>query len=200
VLIQEIFGVNQHVRAVAEQFALAGYVVLAPDLYWRKRPHIELGYNADTMKEGFGYAMEITIPTMTDDLEASVSALRALPQTTGKVTSIGYCMGGTLSYLLAARNVVDASVCYYGGSIPSMLGDAAKVGGPVLMHFAGQDDYVSPEALATVKQAFARKPLVQIHEYPGAHHGFNCWARPSYSQPVAALALGRTMEFLAAQK
>jgi carboxymethylenebutenolidase len=200
VLIQEIFGVNQHIRAVAEQYALAGYVVLAPDLYWRVRPHIELGYNADTMKEGFGHAMTIGIPTQTDDLEASVSALRALPETTGKVTSIGYCMGGTLSYLLATRNVVDASVCYYGGSIHTLLDDAVKASGPILMHFAGEDDYVSAESLASVRQAFARKPLAQIHEYPGAHHGFNCWARPSHSQSTAALALGRTLEFLAAQK
>jgi carboxymethylenebutenolidase len=197
VLIQEIFGVNHHIRGVADQYALDGYVVLAPDLYWRARPHIELGYTAETMGEGFGYLTQIGFPALVGDTVAAAKALRARPEVTGKIASIGFCAGGTLSYLAAAEGAVDAMV-YYGGGTQNLLDKASKVTVPALFHFGGEDSHIPAEAAAAVQKAFEGHPNASFHVHPGAQHGFNCWARGSYNQKSAAIARSQTLAFLAA--
>jgi carboxymethylenebutenolidase len=198
VLIQEIFGVNPHIRSVADQYALDGYVVLAPDLFWRVRPHIEIGYNAETMKEGFGYVQQIGFPTMVGDLVTTAKALRARPEVKGKIASIGFCAGGTLSFLAAAEGAVDAMVSYYGGGTQNFLDRAGQVTVPSLFHFGGADTHISPENVASVEKAFEGRTSAEFHVHPGAEHGFNCWARGSYNQKTAAHARGQTLQFLAA--
>lgn len=196
-LIQEIFGINDHIRAVAQQYALDGYVVLAPDLFHRRRPHVELGYDEAGMTEGFGHMQAIGMQTMADDLEKALATLRARPEVLGPVASIGYCMGGALSYLLGTRNCVDGAVCYYGGGIQDMLDAAVNVKGPMLLHYAQNDPYIPIEAVEKVSRALDHSGA-DLHVYPDVTHGFNCWARGSYNQQAAALAHGRTLEFLAA--
>ncbi|MEN3366160.1 MAG: carboxymethylenebutenolidase [Burkholderiales bacterium] len=197
VLIQEIFGVNSHIRAVADQYALDGYVVLAPDMFWRQEPGLDIGYTPADMQKGISLMQKLDAAQAVKDLTSTVNTLRALPECTGKVASIGYCMGGRLSFLSAANAGVDAAVCYYPGGIEGQLSQAGKVKCPVMFHFAGNDGHISPEAVAAVKSTFEGKKDVVVEVYPGVDHGFNCWARGAYNQKAAALAHGRSLSFIA---
>jgi len=198
VLWQEIFGVNAHIRAVAEQYALAGYVVLAPDLFWRSQRRLELGYAPEDMTAGRGHAMQLKPETLQADVQAAAATLRALPATTGtRCGSVGYCLGGRMAYLSAAWAGVDAAVAYYGGGIHDQLALAGQVTGRVQFHYAEHDDHIPLDAVERVRQAIGDRGEVFV--YPGARHGFNCWVRGSYHPPSAALALGRSLSFLAEQ-
>ena len=197
VLIQEIFGVNAHMRGVADQYASDGYTVLAPDVFWRVQPMVDLGYGAQDRDQGIGYMQKMDFVAAVKDLAAAVDTLRGLRECGGKVASIGYCMGGLLSYLCAANAGVDAAVCYYAGGVHNKLGEAAKIDCPILFHFGGNDAHISAAAVESVRQAFAGRDNARIDVYPGAEHGFNCWDRPAYNQQSAALARGRSLSFLA---
>jgi carboxymethylenebutenolidase len=197
VLLQEIFGVNEHIRAVAEQYALDGFVVLAPDLFWRRAPRVELGYTPQDITEGralmTAYAAEQSIADVGDAVRVLRSRAELAPS---RVGAVGYCMGGRMAWFAAATAGVDAAVAYYGGGIHNHLGRAASIRCPMLFHYAGQDDNIPPEAVEAVRAALpASRSEVQV--YPGSHHGFNCWARGSYHPASAALAHGRTLAFLA---
>jgi carboxymethylenebutenolidase len=197
VLFQEIFGVNAHIRAVAEQYALDGFVVLAPDVFWRQAPRVELGYEGDDRQRAFGLMQGYGSADALADIGAAVQALRARPETAGaRLGAFGYCMGGRLAYLAAASAGVDAAVAFYGGGIHGQLDLAAAVACPIQFHYAERDDHIPPGAVESVRRAFAGKPA-EVHVYPGAQHGFNCWARASYHAPSAALAHGRALAFLA---
>jgi carboxymethylenebutenolidase len=197
VLFQEIFGVNAHIRAVAEQYALAGFVVLAPDVFWRQQRRVELGYEGEDMQRALAFTKGVDREAQLRDIGSSVAALRERPEVgSHKIGAIGYCMGGRLAYLAAATTNIDAAVPYYGGGIHDNLERAASVRCPVQFHYAGVDNNIPPEAVEKVRAAMAGKPA-EFHVYPGAHHGFNCWARASYHAPSAALAHGRALQFLA---
>jgi carboxymethylenebutenolidase len=197
VLIQEIFGVNAHIRAVADQYAMDGYVVLAPDVFWRQEPGLDIGYSPEDMQKGMGLLQNMDFAKTVQDLASTVKALRALPECSGKVASIGYCMGGTLSYLCAANAGVDAAVCYYPGGVDKQLGQADKIKCPIMFHFAEKDRLISMDAVAAVKSAFAGRNDATVHVHPDVDHGFNCWARPAYQQKTAAYAHGLSLSFLA---
>ncbi len=198
-LLQEIFGVNAHIRGVAEQYALAGFVVLAPDIFWRQAPRVELGYAGDDRQRGIALATALQPAALVADLQAASAALRARPEAGhGKVGAIGYCLGGRLAYLAAAHAGVDAAVAYYGGGIHDNLHLADKIGCAMQFHYAGQDDHISPAAVQKVSDAFAGRDAA-VHVYPGSTHGFNCWARASYHASSAALAHGRSLAFLSAR-
>ena len=197
VLFQEIFGVNEHIRALAEQYALDGFVVLAPDVFWRDMPRVELGYEGDDRQRGIQLMSALQPDQVVSDLQAAVAALRARPETKGRRSgAIGYCLGGRLAYQAAALAGVDAAVAYYGGGIHKQLDLVPRIAGPMQLHYAGHDDNIPPDAVAAVRAAFAGKPA-EVFVYPSASHGFNCWARASYHAPSAALAHGRSLAFLA---
>ena len=196
-LFQEIFGVNRHIRAVAEQYAQDGFVVLAPDLFWRQAPRVELGYAGDDWKRAFALMQGYPVADALADIAASAAALRARPEVGGaKVGAIGYCMGGRMAYLAAATAGIDAAAPFYGGGIHQQLERVASISCPMQFHYAGHDDHIPPEAVESVRQAFAGK-AAEVHVYPGSMHGFNCWERASYHAPSAALAHGRALQFLA---
>ena len=198
-MLQEIFGVNEHMRAVAEQYALDGFVVLAPDLFWRQAPRVELGYAGDDMTKARALMQAYTAEQAIEDLGLAARVLRARPEVGGaKVGAIGYCMGGRMAWFAAATAGVDAAVPFYGGGIHAHLDRAAQVRCPVQFHYAGHDDHIPPAAVASVRDAVAPMGArAEVHVYPEAHHGFNCWARGSYHAPSAALAHGRALAFLA---
>jgi len=199
VLFQEIFGVNEHIRAVADQYALDGFVVLAPDIFWRSQRRVELGYEGADRQRGIQLAGGMKGAEVGLDMRAAVTALRARPEVNGgKVGAIGYCMGGRLAFLAAATAGVDAAVPYYGGGIHDQLDKAAGIKCPVLFHYAEHDDHIPMSAVDKVRTAMHGKPC-EVHVYPGAMHGFNCWARASYHAPSAALAHGRSLQFLGEQ-
>ncbi|MCW5661868.1 MAG: dienelactone hydrolase family protein [Burkholderiaceae bacterium] len=197
VLFQEIFGVNDHIRTVAEQYALDGFVVLAPDIFWRSERRVDLGYEGADRQRGIQLAGQLKGAELGLDMVATVTALRSrLEVNGGQVGAIGYCMGGRLAFLAAATAGVDAAVAYYGGGIHDQLDKAAGIKCPVQFHYAERDDHIPMSAVDKVRSAMQGKPA-DVHVYPGAMHGFNCWARGSYHAPSAALAHGRSLQFLA---
>lgn len=196
VLFQEIFGVNAHIRAVAEQYALDGFVVLAPDVFWRQQPRVELGYDGDDRQQAMALMKAyVGGAELLPDIAAAVKTLQARPEVDGKTGAFGYCLGGRLAYLAAATTPLDAAVAFYGGGIQGQLDRAAAIQAPMQFHYAEHDDNIPLSAVESVKQAMAGK--AEVFVYPGAHHGFNCWARASYHVPSAALAHGRTLAFFA---
>lgn len=203
-LLQEIFGVNAHIRAVAEQYAQSGFVVIAPDLFRRQATRVELGYvgedreRALTLMRGLGREQAVA------DMDVALAALRAMPECTGRIGALGYCMGGRLAFAAAALCGVDAAVCYYGGGIaaqPDLVALAGRITVPVQFHHAGHDPSIPPDAVAAVRTAMATAPAAaqtEFHDYPDAQHGFNCWARAAHDPASAVLAQGRSLVFLAA--
>jgi carboxymethylenebutenolidase len=197
VLIQEIFGVNQHIRNVADQYAADGYVVIAPDLFWRHGARIELGYDEAGWKRAVELMQATDFATSQQDIAATVKVLRGLDAVGGaKVASVGYCLGGRLSYHTAANGLVDAAVAYYGGGIQNALERAPEIKVPLLMHFGAADSHIPQEAVKSIAETFDSNEQVEIHVYEGAEHGFNCNHRESYQQRASAQAHGHTLVFL----
>jgi carboxymethylenebutenolidase len=196
VLWQEIFGVNAHIRAVAGQYALDGFVVLAPDAFWRQAPRVELGYAGDDMLRARALMQGYGAPDALADIAAATATLRGRPECSGRIGSFGFCMGGRLAYLNAATQALDGAVAYYGGGIQGQLERAATLSCPVLFHYAEKDDHIPMDAVEAVRAATAAQGG-EVQVYPGALHGFNCWSRGSYHAPSAALAHGRSLAFLA---
>jgi carboxymethylenebutenolidase len=198
-LLQEIFGVNEHIRGVAEQYASDGFVVMAPDVFWQQQRRVELGYVGAQRERGIELATKADPAGLLRDLLDSLATLRSRPEVAGhKIGVFGYCMGGRLAYLTAAHSDVDAAVAFYGGGIQTQLDLAQKIRCPTLFHYGEIDANIPLEAVERVRAAMAGTPC-EVHVYPGAHHGFNCWARDSYDPASAALARGRTLEFFATQ-
>jgi len=197
IVIQEIWGVNQHIRDVADQFAMDGFTVFAPDIFWRMQPRVDLDYNEHDTPKAFDYMKALDRPNAARDLVATANALRAHPAVNGKIASLGFCLGGALSFVTAAEGAVDAAVCYYGGGIHTMLDRVPAIKVPMLLHYAALDAHIPMTAVESVQAAFAGRDEVRVDVYAGVDHGFNCWGRPMYNQKAAALARGRSLAFLA---
>jgi carboxymethylenebutenolidase len=188
VVIQEIYGVNHHIRGVADFFASQGYLAIAPALFDRAEKGVDLGYDGAGRQAGMAIMGKLDNEKMALDVAAAVSVAKE----GGKVAVVGYCLGGSLAYLAACRlRDVAAAVGYYGGRILDYQDDAPKV--PTILHFGEKDAHIP---VARVKEFAASHPDLPVYLYP-ADHGFNCDERASYDAPSAALARTRTLEFLA---
>lgn len=188
VVLQEIFGVNAHIRRVADGFAAQGYLVIAPALFDRAKPGVELGYTPEDMPAGVALVGEVGHDKTMLDVAAAVKAATE----GGKVGVVGYCWGGSLAYAAACSiDGVTAAVGYYGGTIAKSLASKPKV--PVILHFGEKDAHIPVSDVAAIKSAL---PQVPVYTYD-AGHGFNCDARGSYDKPSAAVALDRTLAFFA---
>lgn len=194
-LLQEIFGVNPHIRAVADLWAEEGYTVVAPDLFWRLEPGIELGYDEESFGKAFGYYQRFDVDHAIADMQATVAAMRSHPAVAGGIGALGFCLGGKLAYLAAAECGVDAAVSYYGVGIETDLARAAKITCPIAFHFAGEDKFVPPAAVDAVAAAFAGRSGAKVFRYPGVDHGFNA-PRHAYHRASAQLAHSRSLETL----
>jgi carboxymethylenebutenolidase len=196
VAIQEIFGVNAVMRAMADTLATSGFFALVPDLFWRLEPGIELSDKTDAeWQRAFDLMNRFDAALGVKDIQTTIAQLRTVAGCTGKVGAVGYCLGGLLAYLTAARTDSDACVGYYGVNIQTMLGEAAAIKKPLMLHIAGKDEFVPPEAQKQIVNGLASFPLVTIHTYPEMNHAF---ARPGgkhYDQANAGLANGRTATF-----
>jgi carboxymethylenebutenolidase len=184
VVVQEIFGVTRHIRAVADQYAAAGYLAIAPALFDRIERGVDVPYT--DMAKGFAYMQATKIEQVMLDVQAAVDRVRAA----GKVGVVGYCWGGMLAYLCAARLNIDAAVAYYGGGISRHTEEKPRV--PVMFHFGEKDAHIPLSAVDQIKTAY---PQGIYHLYP-ADHGFNCTDRASFEPASAQLALQRSLEFL----
>ena len=195
VLIQEIFGVNSHIREVADLYAIAGFMVLAPDVFWRQEPGVQLGYGPDDMKQGMALAGKLNADQAVADLSAACDKLRSLPGFGGKLGTVGYCMGGKFAYLMATRDRVDAAVSYYGGGIDQYLDDAKNLHCPIMMHFGAKDAHIPITTVEKIEAALKPHGHVEVFVYKDADHGFNCDQRPSYHRQSAMLAFARSYAF-----
>ncbi len=195
-LLQEIFGVNSYVRSIADQFAEEGYTVVAPDLFWRLEPGVELGHGEADMKTAFDLLGRFDVVKAVEDIAATAAALRAMRECSGKIGALGFCLGGKLAYLAAARAGVDAAVSYYGVGIETALDEAARIRCPMVLHFAGADRFVPPAAVERIRAAFAGRNDVAIYEYPGVDHAFANSERPAFDKPSTRIAHGRTLALL----
>jgi carboxymethylenebutenolidase len=195
-LIQEIFGVNSHIKEVADLYAAAGYVVLAPDVFWRVEPGVQLGYTPEDVQKGAALAGKCKPEEIVQDLHKAAETLKAQPQFGGKLGAVGYCMGGTYAYLLATGDVVDVAVGYYGGNIDKYLDAAKNLHCPIMLHFGEKDTHISQSKVDTIAAALKGKGHVEIFVYKNADHGFNCDQRKSYDRQSAMLAFGRSMVLL----
>lgn len=183
-VIQEIFGVNPHVRSVCDGYARDGYVAVAPALFDRVERGVELGYGPTDLQKGVGYVGQLKPGNTLRDLQAAADALA----TAGKVGVVGYCYGGLLTWIAAAK--LDRIACassYYGGGVPSQAGLVPRV--PTILHFGERDTYIPMSDVAKLREAH---PELPVHVYP-ADHGFNCDARQSYDEASAKLARERTL-------
>ena len=186
-VIQEIFGVNSHIRQVTDGFAAEGYTAIAPSLFDRVRRGIELGYTPADRQEGAGYRAQLTPENTLRDLAAALAVVRH----SGRAGSVGYCFGGALSYLAACQLPVACAVVYY-GKLASYLEQKPKC--PVMYHFGSEDPSIPLADVARIQAAYPQAP---VYTYEGAGHGFNCEQRDSYNPQAAALARARTLEFFA---
>jgi carboxymethylenebutenolidase len=196
VVAQEIFGINENVRFVCEEYAKHGFVTLAPDLFWRIEPNLDLDYSEAGWKRAFELFQAFDIDQGVKDIAATIKALRARAECTGKVACIGYCLGGKLAYLTAARTDVDASVGYYGVGLDGVLGEKGNIKRPLMLHIAELDQFVPPAAQAKVKEGLKDVPGVEIHSYPNVDHAFARHQGDHYDEAAAKLANSRTLEFL----
>jgi len=196
VVIQEIFGINGAMRAAADALAADGFFALVPDLFWRLEPGVELTDKTDAeWQRAFDLMRRFDAKAGVGDIQTTINHLRALPGCNGKVGAVGYCLGGLLAYLTAARTDSDVSVGYYGVNIQTMLDEAKTIKKPLMLHIAAKDEYTPPEAQEKIVAGLAANPLVSVYRYPEMNHAF---ARPGgkhYDQANADLANSRSATF-----
>ena len=195
-LLQEIFGVNETMRAQADQLPGKGHAVVVPDLFWRLEPGVELDYSPEGWQRAFELYRRFDENMAVEDITATLEALRRHPACVGKVGAIGYCLGGKLAFLTGCRTDVDGSVCYYGVGIEKNVDEIGNIKGPMVLHFAELDKFAPPEAVARIKAAAAGRPGIEIHEYPGVDHAFARVGGDHYDEGAATLANSRSLAFL----
>lgn len=197
IVIPEIFGVNPGIRQKCAKWAQKGYLAVAPDLFWRFAPGVELDPDVpEQLQEAFGYFQRYDPADGVKDIEAAIHWIRR-EAGIARVGCAGYCLGGRLAYMAAARTDIDASVGYYGVMIDTMLGESHAIANPLMLHIAGDDQFVSPEAQAAVHAGLDGHPRVTLHDYPGMPHGFAAEMGDRRHEAEAQLADSRTEAFFA---
>lgn len=195
VVIQEVFGVNAGIRDKADSLAKEGYLAIAPDLFWRLEPGIEL--DPDTqLQQALDLFSRFDQQKGIEDIEATIRTARALVNG-GKVGAVGYCLGGRLAYMTAARTDIDASVGYYAVGIDGLLGESHAIARPLMLHIAGNDGFVPPEVQKKMHEGLDGHPRVTLWDYPGLDHGFATQFGKRRVDDAARLADSRTSAFFA---
>ncbi len=197
IVIQEIFGVNADLRHKCEELAVKGFLAFAPDLFWRLESGVDLTDQSEQeWKKAMDLLQRFDIDKGVDDLRATLHTARGHAHCTGKVGAIGYCLGGRLAYLMAARTKVDCAVGYYGVGIERYLEESVSIRKPLMLHIAAEDEYVPPAAQQALHRDLGRMPLVELHDYPGAKHAFARAKGINFDAQAAASADSRSLAFL----
>ena len=198
IVIQEIFGVNAGIRRKCDRLAEAGYLALAPDLFWRFAPGIQLDPDIQPqMEQALGLMGQLDQDGAVRDIEATIRLARSRMGGTGKVGAVGYCLGGRLAFMTAARTDVDAAVGYYGVGIDGLLGEKHAIAHPVMLHIPQEDHFVGKDAQAAMHAGLDDLPKVTLYDYPGEDHGFATEFGARRSEASATLADERTAAFFA---
>jgi carboxymethylenebutenolidase len=196
VIAQEIFGVNQTMRDAADVYAAEGYVVLVPDLFWRQEAGIQLGYTTADWQRAFGFYQGFSEDKGVEDLQASLTALRARAECVGEAGVLGFCLGGKLAYLAACRTDAAVSVSYYGVGIEKSLDEATQIKGHLVLHIAENDQFCPPEARSAIVAAMSGRADTELYVYPGVDHAFARVGGEHFDAASAAAAHQRSMEAL----
>ena len=195
VVIQEIFGVNAVMRQVADDLADQGFLAIVPDLFWRLEPGVQLTDKSQAdWDRAFALLNAFDIDMGVEDIQATITAVRHHRDCTGKVGSVGFCLGGKLAYLTATRTDVDASVGYYGLDIDSFVGEAERLHSPLMLHIAQEDQFVPKAAQDRMIAGLNNHPHAQLFSYPGVDHAFAREGGDHYDATAAAAANARTLE------
>ena len=196
VLIQEVFGVNKVMRDLADGFAADGYYVLCPDIFWRIEPGVDITDKSQAeWDKAFDLFGKFDTDKGVDDLAAALAHLRALPKCRGGVGAVGYCLGGKLAYLMAARTDSECNVSYYGVGLDALLAESSNIKTPYLSHIAAKDGFVPAEAQAAIAAALKDHPRCTLHTYEQQDHAFARIGGEHYDKAAADLANGRTAAF-----
>jgi carboxymethylenebutenolidase len=197
VVLQELFGVNADIRKACDELAEQGFIAVAPDLFWRQEPGVDFSVTSEAdWQHGLRLYQAYDRDSGARDVKDTVNAVAKLPGCTGRVAVLGYCLGALMVFLTAVRYRVDAAVAYHGGDTEKYLGEIDGLHAPMLMHLAEEDEFISKAAQAEIKTALAIKPNATVYSYPGQHHAFARHNGAHYNAAAAALANGRTSEFL----
>jgi carboxymethylenebutenolidase len=197
VVLQELFGVNADIRATCDELATQGFIAVAPDLFWRQEPGVDLDVRSDAdWQHGLRLYGAYNRDAGAEDIRETIRAAAELPDSTGKVAVQGYCLGALMAFIVAARYEVDAAVAYHGGDTEKYLGEVGGLRAPLLMHLGEEDEFISKAAQAEIKAALADKSNATVYSYPGQRHAFSRHNGLHYNAAAAALANGRTSEFL----
>ena len=195
IVVPEIFGVNAGIRRKCDDWAEQGYLALAPDIFWRFAPGIELDPDVPAqLQEAFGYFQQYDADAGVKDIEAAIHHLRR-SEGCAKVGLVGFCLGGRLAYMAAARTDISASVGYYGVMIDQMLGESHAIAHPLMLHIPTADHFVGPDAQAAIHAGLDGHPKVALHDYAGLDHGFAAETGARREEAGAALADQRTRDF-----
>lgn len=199
VVLPEIFGVNADLRATCDELARAGYLAICPDLFWRVDPGVELtDATQPEMTRALANHAAFDVDLGVADIVSAITTLRDLPGFDGGVGVVGFCLGGLLAFLVGARGRADVAVAYYGGGIENHLAAIGPATSPLLLHLAGDDEFMSPEAQARIRAALDPLEQVEIETYPGCRHAFARHAGAHHDAAATALAAKCTREFLRA--
>jgi carboxymethylenebutenolidase len=201
IVIPEIFGVNEGIRQKCDKWADAGYLAVAIDLFWRFAPGVELDPDIEEqLNEAFGYFQRYDANDGVKDIEAAIHAIRrgeVVADSVENVGCVGYCLGGRLAYMAAARIDISASVGYYGVMIDTMLDESHAIANPLMLHIPTADHFVGPEAQAAIHAGLDSHPKVVLHDYQGLDHGFAAEMGNRRDEAGAQLADSRTVAFFA---
>ncbi len=197
VVLQEVFGVNADIRQTCDELAAVGFIGIAPELYWRQEKNVDLDVRSEAdWSHGLALYQALDRDAAVRDVEDALVAAREVAGGTGKAAVMGYCLGGLLVFMTAARSTVDAAVAFHGGDTEKYLAEADGIAAPMIMHLGEEDEFISKPAQAAIKAALAGKPNVTIYSYPGQRHAFSRHNGAHYDPEAAALAVGRTHDFL----
>ena len=201
VVLQELFGVNADIRKHCDELAGQGYLAVAPNLFWRQEPGVDLSVTSEAdWQHGLRLYSAYDRDAGVRDIRDTVDAVRRLPECNSKVALLGYCLGALMVFMTAVRNDgIDAAVWYHGADTDKYLGEVNGLHAPLLMHLAEEDEFISKAAQAEIKAALAKKPNTTVYSYPSQNHAFSRHNGSHYNVAAAALANGRTREFLRLQ-
>ncbi len=197
VVIQEIFGINQDMRQTCDELAAQGYAALCPDMFWRMEPGVELSsFNEAEWRRGLALYEAFDFDQGVEDVASAMAFARQLPGASGKVGVMGFCLGGLMTFLTAARQGADAAVAYYGGGTDQYVGEGERLSVPLMMHLAEEDEFIGKQAQAAIREALYPNPHVKLCSYAGCQHAFARHGGAHFDAGAAQLANARTATFL----